>query len=53
MVKIVEELKVDVREGIRAVVITTRWSSSPGIEVHGEDGGGGVEDGSKGGHQGC
>jgi hypothetical protein len=29
------------------------WSSLPGIEAHGEDGGGGVEDECKGGHQGC
>jgi hypothetical protein len=30
----------------------TAMSSLPGIEVHGEDGGGGVDDGCKGGNQG-
>ncbi len=42
-----EELKKELREGIRAAGITL-----PGIEVHGEDGGGGVEDGCEGGNQG-
>ena len=27
-------------------------AANPGVDVHGEDGGGGVEDGGEGGHQG-
>ncbi len=40
-----EEFKLDVREDIRAHGITALLLNSlPGIEVHVEDGGGGVED---------